>query len=621
MGAMVAHPAHVIRMRAAGMSLIGTIIAHEKGMGQAAVPVYNSGGGTQGMRWQLRETDSRVVALLARDASLPRPLAAILAGRGITTPAQARVFFEPRIADLHNPLLMDEMEAAVRRLLLAAERGERILLFGDYDVDGITSTAAMGTILETLGLAYSFCHPDRFGEGYGFNRRAVRIARERGAGLIIALDCGTEAAGPVAEARAAGIDVIVIDHHLQSDELPPANAVVNPKKERCPYPFEGLVTAALVLKFARALVERHPLPMPWEKLLQLAALGTVADVVAPLRDENRIIATLGLAALNRNPIPGLRALIAAAGVRAPRLGASHLAFQLAPRLNAAGRIGAPERATRLLLESDETVCASLAGELDILNRERQAIERKILDEALGQIEKGAGIKDRKVLVVAGEGWHRGVVGIVAARILERYHRPAVVIALDGGHGHGSARSIPSFDLFGALSRCRELFSAFGGHRHAAGLSLPVGHIDLFREKINDLADELLTEEDLIPSLTVDAMIDLGEINFEFLRALERVEPCGAGNPMPVFACRGVRAVDGPRAMGKTGAHVRFTVAPAAGRGAVLECVGWNMAGRLPSLTDGLVDIAFSPRSNEWNGLMRIQLVIKDISQYGDTLSN
>jgi len=566
------------------------------------------------MRWKIPERDDAAIAKLAGELDVSRLLAEVLLGRGITSAAAARVFLNPGLSDLHDPFLMDQMEAATERLVLARERGEQILLFGDYDVDGITSTAAMGKIIEQLRLRYAFCHPDRLTEGYGFSRRAVKIAKDKNYPLIISLDCGTENRDAIAEARSAGIDVIVLDHHLQKGELPPANALVNPKKENCPYPFEGLVTAAVVLKFARALVEKLEIPMPWEELLQLAALGTVADVAA-LRDENRVITLLGLAAANKAPLPGLRALIRASGLRADRLGASHFAFQLGPRLNAAGRIGAPSIATRLLLESDYAKCGPPALQLNSLNSERQSMEKKIVRDAIAQIEGDETVKKHKVLVVSGAQWHRGVVGIVAARILERYHRPVVVIAEDGGEGHGSARSIPEFDLFESLSRCRELFSAFGGHKHAAGLSLPARNICAFREKINLLADGLLSDEDRAPKLDVDCLADLSELNFELLNELERLEPFGAGNRRPVFASFGVRLLRPPRPMGRNGEHVKLTVAKAGSTGQPFECVGWGMSGKIPCAAGDLIDIAYVPTPNEWNNLKRIQLVLKDVRKH------
>ena len=562
-------------------------------------------------QWKIRNVDNDTAARLARDASLPEPIARILVNRGITNAKGARAFLNPSLSDLHDPLLMHDMDKAIERLRLARERREKVLLFGDYDVDGVTATAAMGKILESLGLPYAACHPDRLNEGYGFNSRGVKRAIDQGCSLIFTLDCGTEAIEPVAEARSHGIDVIVIDHHIQKGSLAPATAIVNPKKHCCPYPFEQLVTAGLILKFARAFVERVPLSIPWDELLQLAALGTVADV-APLREENRVISILGLEAINRSPLPGLSALADAAAIRAEKLTTGHFAFQLGPRINAAGRLGNPELATQLLLETDRGKCRMIADELNRLNGKRQAMEKGVSEEAIARIEGRGGLRGQKLLVVEGRGWHRGVVGIVAARIVEKYYRPAVVIAVENGMGHGSARSIPRFDLFGALCNCKDLFSSFGGHRAAAGLSLPEDKIDLFRERINAVADKLLSEDDLVQELAIDDTLPIEELGFDLLLMMEKLEPFGLGNPRPVLASMGVRLMQGPRLIGRNRDHIKMKLGPAEHGGRTLDCVGWRMAGRIPELRGGLLDVAYVPQVNEWRNVKRIQLVLKDI---------
>jgi single-stranded-DNA-specific exonuclease len=567
------------------------------------------------LKWEKIETDRSEVVSLSRKASLPMLLATILVSRGIRTPETARVFLQPRISDLHDPCTMDDMEKATERLCTARARGERVFLFGDYDVDGVSSTAAMGKVLESLGLAYAFCHPDRLREGYGFNSRGVRLARETGATLIIALDCGTEDVAPVEEARANGIDVIVIDHHHQKGELSPATAIVNPKKRRCPYPFEGLVSAGIVLKFARALVEKISLDIRWGELLQLAALATVADV-APLREENRLIAMLGLREINRAPLPGLSALARAAGIHGKRIATGQLAFQFGPRINAAGRLGAPELATEILLESNPRRCHVLADRINRLNSKRQSIERGVADEVIRQIEQSGAASRDKVLIASGPGWHRGVVGIVASRLLERYHRPAIVLAIENGMGYGSARSIPGFDMFNALSRCRELFSTFGGHRLAAGISIEAHRIEPFRKMINEIAEESLSEDDLLPRITVDETVWVEDIDFELLRMMERLEPFGLGNPRPVLASMAVRLLQRPCIIGRNRDHIKLRLGPSEAGGQTIECVGWNMAGRLPGIPGDLLDIAYFPQINEWRNEKRIQLVLKDIKAAG-----
>ncbi len=566
------------------------------------------------MRWRIRAVDEGEVARLAADASLPLPLASILAGRGIATAEAARIFLSPRISDLHDPLLMDEMEKATVRLRMARERGETVLLFGDYDVDGISSTAAMGKVLEALGLRYAFIHPNRLTEGYGFNARGVRAARRLGASLIVTLDCGTEAAGPVAEAREAGLDVIVIDHHLPKGPLPPATAVVNPKKEGCPYPFGDLAAAGVVLKFARALVETLPARLPWGAAPARGARHRRRRGPAPGREPHHRDAR------PRSPrprtAPGDRGAAPGGGYRPGGGAGAPSRLPGGPADQRRGSRRSPEEATGLLLARDLANCRPAAHALNRLNARRQAIEKRIAGEALLQVERSGDAGRRKALVVAGKDWHPGVIGIVAARILERYHRPTVVIALDAQGGHGSARSIPAFDLFGGLSRCRDLFSSFGGHRLAAGLTLPLHNIEAFRERFSAVAEELLSDEDLVPSLSVDCALPLGELDPAFLGLLGRLEPFGSGNPQPVIVSERVHVAGAPRTMGASGTHLKFAlVAPEPGADP-LECVGWNMAHRLPELSGGPLDIAYAPRRGEWRGVKRTELILKDFRPSG-----
>ncbi|MEA1926710.1 MAG: single-stranded-DNA-specific exonuclease RecJ, partial [Candidatus Auribacterota bacterium] len=412
--------------------------------------------------WKQEYIDEETARRLSGEVGVSLPVARLLLKRGYGELEAARRFLNPQPVHLRDPFLMADMDKAVERMGKAISAQEKIFVFADYDVDGVTSITLLVALLDEVGIEYRVHQPNRLQEGYGLSRAGVDLALDFGADLLFSLDCGTEAGEAIEYARSRGLDVVVIDHHKQKGSLPPAYAVINPSRDDCSYPFKGLAAAGVVFKFLQAGYSTWKVRLDWERLYQIAALGTVADVV-PLIDENRVLAKVGMYFMGRKPDSALGALLRVAGVETGSLNAGHLSFQLAPRLNAAGRMGSPELGRRLLLSKDPSEMKELAGKLDSLNSRRRSLQADILEESVAMIEADPGKYLGNVIVVAGKGWNKGIVGIVAAKIQEKYYRPTVVIALEGEKGTGSARSIPGFDLFSAISRCASLLSRFGGH--------------------------------------------------------------------------------------------------------------------------------------------------------------
>ncbi len=559
------------------------------------------------MIWRYQSPDDPAARSLVSALGVSLPLARLLVARGYGDEEAARRFLSPHPDQLRNPYLLKDMDRAVERMGKALAGKERVYVFGDYDVDGLTSIAQVVSLLEAAGVPHRVGQPHRLREGYGLNRAGVERALEFGAGLLLTLDCGTEAAAEIEYARSRGLDVIVIDHHRPTGPLPEATAVLNPSREDCAYPFKGLAAAGVVFKFLHGGKDRWRIKLDWEKLYQLAALGTVADVT-PLVDENRVLAAVGLHFLARRPHPGLRALLDAAGVEPGPMTAYNLAFQIAPRLNAAGRMGEVELARRLLTSSDGVELAGLADRLDRLNRERRAEQAAIFREAEAMIEADRPRHLGLGIVVAGQGWNKGIVGIVASKIQEKYYRPTVVIGLEGEAGSGSARSIPGFNLFAAISRCREHLLSFGGHRAAAGLRIEAPRIDEFRRAFQAASAEALGGKEPVPELEVDGVLDPEEIGLELLEELARLEPCGAGNPRPVFSTAIGGLLSPPRVMGKASNHLKFGLP---GSPEEWDCLAWGMAGRIEEIAAGPLDLAFQLKADEFRGRRRVQLILKD----------
>ncbi len=477
--------------------------------------------------------DEAAVRRVAALAGVSPIVARLLVSRGITEPEAARAFLTADLDSLHDPMLLPDMDKAVERVAQAVRRGEKTAVYGDYDVDGQTSTALLVRGLAALGLRPDWYIPERVAEGYGLNQAAVDELGAAGVRLLITVDCGIQASAEVARAQAVGMDVIITDHHEPGDTLPPARAVVNPKRRDSRYPFRELAGVGVAYKLLQAVWDEFgagPLPV---YALELAALGTVADV-CPLIDENRVLVRAGLRQMNREPLAGVAALMDVAAVRPGEVTAGQVGYVLGPRLNAAGRVSHAATGVELLLCDDESTARRLAAQLDRENESRRAMEAEILDEALAKIEQ-EDMLSHWVLVVDGEGWHPGVIGIVASRLVDRFARPAIVIGYDGDTGKGSGRSIRGFDLFHALSGCADVLERFGGHQMAAGLTVRRELVPELRRRLNDAAADLLGPADLVPETRVDLEVRLGDVTEQLALELEQLAPFGPLNPTPVLA--------------------------------------------------------------------------------------
>jgi single-stranded-DNA-specific exonuclease len=551
------------------------------------------------LRWVVEDPPAEdLVAALAHGLGVAHALAALLARRGLETPEAARRFLRPTLDDLAPPGALAGMTEAVAAIRQAVRAGTGILVHGDYDVDGQCATTLLTRALRAAGARVTPFLPHRLRDGYDLGTAGIAAARAAGAGLIITCDCGITALDAVDMGRAAGIEVVITDHHLPGPTLPRARAIVDPQREDDTSGLGSLCGTGIAFKLVQALVPELGLPanLPYH-FLDLVALATVADIV-PLVGENRVLVRQGLKLLSDSRWPGIRALIRASGLEGREIRAGQVGFILAPRLNAAGRVGDANDGLRLLLTDDEAEAARLAAMLERLNAERQGLDQRILEEAISQVERERDPGRDTALVLASETWHPGVVGIVASRVVERYGRPAFLIALDGEIGKGSGRSISRFDLHAALHRCGDLLERFGGHHMAAGLTLRRDRLDAFRERFAAVARESLSDFDLGPEQRVDLVLDLGEINPDLERLCRYLEPCGMGNPSPVFGTRSVR-LEAARRVGS--GHLKATLATPGGR---LPAIGFHWADRAPSTE--VVDAAYRLEQNEFQGEITLQ---------------
>ena len=574
------------------------------------------------MRWVLRNAEPDQVQRLALEMNLPIWLARLLVARGIQTAEQAHKFLSPSLQDLHSPYLMTGLRAAVERLRAAIERGETVLIYGDYDVDGTTAIVILKTALELCGGKVEYKVPHRIREGYGMRDEVIEQAAERGIRLIISVDTGIRAFAAAETAARRGLDLIVTDHHLpQSEGVPKALAVVNPNQQGCEYPSKSLCGAGVAFKIAQALLVESGRERLLPSFLKMAAIATIADAV-PLIGESRVFAKLGLEGLRKPVNAGLRALLANCQLDGSRpLSAGDIAFRVAPRLNAAGRMDIAERVIELFTEKDGAKAAEMAMQLNQLNGDRQQEEQRTLDEIQQKIESSPGMKEAYCLVVDGEGWHRGVIGICATRVVERYHRPALVFSCADGEAHGSGRSIGPFHLLEALESCPELFTRFGGHSHAVGCSLPVERLPELRSRLDNHARQRLTPEDFIPVLEYDAEISLEDVRHDFWLALQRLEPFGSGNPVPVFVARNTKLVQPARVLKEKHLKLRAVPNDPVARERrfqrAQDVLGWRMAERVakdPLLAGDVLGLAFTVDYNEHPEFGGVQLNLVDFAR-------
>jgi single-stranded-DNA-specific exonuclease len=552
--------------------------------------------------------DRDTVARLEQELLLPEPVCRLLVHRGYADPEAARRFLRPRLDHLTAPATLRDLDRAVDRIASAIRAGETILVHGDYDVDGMSSTALLTRVLRALGArtVVPFV-PNRLTDGYDLGPAGVAAAHAAGARLVITCDCGTSAHAPVDALTGAGIDVIITDHHLPSGPLPEAYAVCNPRRPGCESSDKDLAAVGVAYKLALALCDALGAPAAVaQRHLDLVALATIADV-APLRGENRIFVRYGLRLLAETTNPGLRALLRSSGLEGKPLTAGRVGFVLAPRLNAAGRIADARLGLALLLADRDDEANAIARDLEELNRTRQALDRQVLDDALRQLDAPA-MRDRYGYVLASEGWHAGVIGIVASRVVEQTARPAVLVAIEAGVGKGSGRSIGPFDLHAALGACAPLFQRYGGHRAAAGLTMDARHVPAFTERFDAVARERLTPEDLVPEVRIDLDLPVQAIGDDLERLVRHFEPFGIGNPAPVFRSTGVRLASAPRRIGADGVRLSLD----ADRDE-LAAVGWGFADRIGTLDPSRpLELAYRLERDEFRGQSRLQLKLADL---------
>lgn len=562
--------------------------------------------------WKVRPLDLNFSENLIEQLALSPLAVQILFNRGIRTPEEGERFMRPSLSHLHPPFLMKDMDRAVDRVIEALDNRERVLIYGDYDVDGVTSTAILVAFLRELGLGPRYYVPHRIREGYGLNMDAFKRFSAEGISLVITTDCGVSNHQEIQEAARVGIDTIVIDHHEVPDKLPPALAILNPKRKDCSFPFDGLAGVGVAFQLLIALRAKLREKAFWHtgdppnlrRYLDLVCLGTVSDMV-PLIDENRILVKFGLEELAAGGRKGIKALKELSNLDGRAINTGHLAFQLSPRLNACGRLDQAGKAVELLLTESMDEAREIASELDQLNDERRGMEEEILGEIHEEIENHPEVLGRSCLFFSSSGWHPGVIGIVASRLVERFWKPAVLISVNEEDlGRGSARSIDGVDLYHALSTCRELLRGFGGHRMAAGFSIRSELIVEFRNLLEKAVSQELGDTAMSPSLLIDAEVTLADIDRRLLEDLTLLEPHGMGNPRPLFLSRNL-TVCSRRIVGAGSLKLRVKDKRA------FEAIGFRMGDRF-ALTSGPIDLVFTPQLNDWMGTRRIELEMKDL---------
>ncbi len=565
--------------------------------------------------WKIRELSEAEQALtsqLAKELKISELSARMLVVRGIKSADAARAYIRPSLDEINNPFLMRDMDKAVARLEEALNNGERILVYGDYDVDGTTAVALMYTFLKGLTDNVDFYIPDRYKEGYGISFQGIDYAESTGCSLIIALDCGIKAVDKVEYATKRNIDFIICDHHTPGEELPKAVAVLNMKRADCDYPYKDLSGCGVGFKFVQAYSQTYNIPMKWHEMLPLVVMAIASDVVS-VTGENRVLAYFGLKEINNNPAAGIAALIEVASIDPKHVTITDLGYKIGPRINACGRLYSGRDAVELLITKDEAFAKQRAQEINSYNAERQTFDRTTAEEALAMLNEDADDDKRFTTVVYSPNWHKGVVGIAASRLIETFYRPTIVLtAGENGVISGSARSVAGFDIYSAIDSCRDLLTNFGGHQFAAGLSMLETSLPEFKRRFEEYVAAHITDEQRHPKIDVEAEISYGEITDQFFKVLRCLEPFGPGNPRPVFVTRNVINNRYTKRVGKTGEHLKLDVTD---RTAAITGIAFGKGDLALHLQNGnAVDVCYELDENIYNGIRSIQMMVEDIKE-------
>jgi len=562
-------------------------------------------------RWELKEQgNTAIVERLSAELSIDKILSNLLAQRSITSFDEAKYFFRPSLENLYNPFLMKDMDKAVTRIQQAIQKNENILVYGDYDVDGTTAVALVYSFLTSIYTNISYYIPDRYTEGYGISFQGIDFASDNDFSLVIALDCGIKANEKINYANEKGIDFIICDHHLPGDELPEALAVLDPKRSDCDYPFKELSGCGVGFKLVQAFAQKNNIP--FQNLLQYLDLlvCSIASDIVPIVDENRILAFYGLEKINKNPRAGIKAILELSALK-KNMTISDVVFILGPRINAAGRIASGKNAVELLI-SDTIENAKTSGQLlNKNNLERKTLDTEITQHALSIIESDEILINKKTTVLFHPEWHKGVVGIVASRLIEKYYRPTILLTQSNGKATGSARSVKDYDVYSAIEKCSDLLEQFGGHKAAAGLTMKVENIELFTERFEKIVSETIEDYMLIPSIEIDAEINLSDITPKFFRVLKQFAPFGPGNMSPVFITRKIKDKGYAKMVGAN--HLKLEIVSPNDYKQSFSAIAFHQAEHFEKIKSGnAFDICYSIEENQWNGEVSLQLNIKDI---------
>lgn len=571
-----------------------------------------------GKIWNLKKQGSQnEVKHLSVALNVNMVIARLLVQRGIRTFDEAKEFFRPRLSDLHDPFLMKDMDKAVERIELAIANKEKVIIYGDYDVDGTTSVALMYSFLKPRIEEIEYYIPDRYSEGYGISPKSINYAIDNGFTLIIALDCGIKAVEKIADAKARGLDYIICDHHNPGDEVPPAVAVLDPKQVDCDYPYKELSGCGVGFKLAQAFCQKNNLEQKEVyDMLDLLVVSIASDIV-PITGENRVLAYYGLKRLNSNPGIGLQTIIDLAGIADTEITISDIVFKIGPRINASGRIELGKTSVQILVEEDEEKAVLIGKEIDSFNEIRKTLDRDITQDALDMVEQSEELQAMNSTVLYNRDWHKGVVGIVASRVTEKYYRPTIILTESNGLATGSARSVRDFDLYEAIGQCSDLLESYGGHMYAAGLTMKIENIPEFKQRFEEIVTKQITDLQQTQTIEIDAKITLSEITPRFYRILKQFAPFGPRNLSPVFITEDVFDAGTSRIVGKNQEHLKLDLVEPDVNSGIFPGIAFNQSEAFELLTSGLpFDVCYSISENEYRGKTNLQLFVKDIKKRG-----